>query len=76
MAGIAQNGQIHLIFIAVPLLIIENIKERWNIYRHRHMFCPSQDSSVWLGLTSREQLMSAECSNHQLLSFAKMLIKL
>ena len=76
MAGIAQNGQIHLIFIVVPLLIIENIKERWNIYRHRHMFHPSQYSSVWLGLTSREQLMSAECSKHQLLSFAKMLIKL
>ena len=25
------------------------------------MFRPTQDSSVWLGLTSREQLMSPEC---------------
>ena len=41
---------------------------------HRHVFRPSQDSSVWLGLTSREQLMSPECSKHQLLSFAKMLV--
>ena len=30
------------------------------IYIHRHVFRPSQDSSVWLGLTSREQLMSPE----------------
>ena len=35
------------------------------IYIHRHVFHPSQDSSVWLGLTSREQLMSQECSKHQ-----------
>ena len=26
-----------------------------------------QDSAVWLGLTSREQLMSPECSKHQVL---------
>ena len=32
------------------------------IYIHIHVFRPSQDSSVWLGLTSREQLMSPECS--------------
>ena len=38
------------------------------------MFCPSQDSSVWLGLTSREQLMLTECSKHQLLRLAKMLV--
>ena len=44
------------------------------IYIHRHMFCPSQDLSVWLGLMSREQLMSPECSKHQVLSFAKMLV--
>ena len=44
------------------------------IYIHRHVFRPSQDSSVWLGLTSREQLMSPECSKHQVLSFAKMLV--
>ena len=42
------------------------------IYIHRHVLRPSQDSSAWLGLTSREQLMSPECSNHQVLSFAKM----
>ena len=29
MAGIAQNGQKRLILIIVPLLRIENIKERW-----------------------------------------------
>ena len=39
-----------------------------------YVFGPSQDSSVWLGLTSREQLMSPECSKHQVLSFAKMLV--
>ena len=38
------------------------------------MFCPAQDSSVWLRLTSREQLMSPECSKHQVLSLAKMLV--
>ena len=41
---------------------------------HRHVFGPSQDSSVWLGLTSREQLMSPECSKHQVLSFVKILV--
>ena len=29
MAGIAQNGHKFLIFIVVPLLRLENIKERW-----------------------------------------------
>ena len=29
MAGIAQNRQKFLIFIVVPLLRLENIKERW-----------------------------------------------
>ena len=29
MAGIAQNGQKCLIFIVVPLLRLDNIKERW-----------------------------------------------
>ena len=40
------------------------------IYIHMHVFRPSQVSSVWLGLTSREQLISPECSRHQVLSFA------
>ena len=31
------------------------------------MLRPSQDSSVWLGSTSREKLMSPECSKHKLL---------
>ena len=44
------------------------------IYIYRHVFCPSQDLSVWLMSTSREQLMSPECSKHQVLSFAKMLM--
>ena len=39
------------------------------IYIHRRVFCPSQDSSVWPGLTSIEQLMSLECLKHQVLSF-------
>ena len=39
------------------------------------MFRSSQDSSVWLGLTSREQLMSSERSKHQVLSFAKMFMR-
>ena len=43
------------------------------IYIHRHVFLPSQDSSVWLRLTSREQLMSPECSKQQVLNFAKMI---
>ena len=43
------------------------------IYIYSHAFRPSQYSAVWLGLTSREQLMSPECSKHQVLSFAKML---
>ena len=38
------------------------------------MFRPVQDSLGWLGLMSREQLMSPECSKHQVLSFAKMLV--
>ena len=29
MPGITQNGQKCLIFIVVPLLRLENIKERW-----------------------------------------------
>ena len=29
MAGVAQNGQKCPIFIVVPLLRLENIKERW-----------------------------------------------
>ena len=29
MAGIPQNGQKRLILIVVPLLRIENVKERW-----------------------------------------------
>ena len=44
------------------------------IYIHIHVFRPAQDLSVWLGLMSREQLMSPECSKHQILSSAKMLV--
>ena len=42
---------------------------------HIHVFCPTQDWSVWLGLTSREQLMSPECSKHQVLSLAKICLQ-
>ena len=44
------------------------------IHIHIHVFRPSQDSSVWLRWTSREQLMLPECSKHQVLSFTKMLV--
>ena len=44
------------------------------IYIHIHVFRPFQDSSVRLGSTNREKLMSPECSKHQVLSFAKMLV--
>ena len=38
------------------------------------MFRPLQESSLWLRLTNREQLMSPKCSKQQVLSFAKMLV--
>ena len=47
---------------------------KFRAYIHRHVFHPSQDSSVWLRLTSREQLMSPEFSKHQMLSFSKMVV--
>ena len=52
----------------------ESSMNQLRVYIHRHVFRPSQVSWVWLGLTSREQLMSPECSRHQVLSFAKMLV--
>ena len=54
--------QIHILYIYIY------------IYIHRHVCCPSQDSSVWLWLTNREKPLSIECSKHQVLSFAKMLV--
>ena len=45
-------------------------------YLYRHVFRPSQNSSVWLRLTRREQLMSPDPSKHQMLSIAKMLVVL
>ena len=44
------------------------------VYTRRHVFRPAKNSSLWLGLTSREQLMSPECSKYQVLSLAKMLV--
>ena len=44
------------------------------VYTYIHVLRPTQDSSVWLGLTSREQLISPECSKHHVLSLAKMLV--
>ena len=68
---------IHVMYICTYILCIYiyicNVRI-FCIYIHIHVFLPSQDSSVWLGLTSREQLMSPECSKHQVLSFAKMRI--
>ena len=38
------------------------------------MYRPAQDSSVWLGLPIREQLMSQDCPKHQVVSLAKMVV--
>ena len=38
MAGIAQNGRKCLIFIVVPLLRLENIKERWKKIYSKDIF--------------------------------------
>ena len=40
-------------------------------HTHIHVFHPAQDSSVWLELMRREQLMSQECSKHQVLSVSQ-----
>ena len=44
------------------------------VYIHRRVVRPVKNSSVWLGLTSRDQLMSLECLKHEVLSLAKMLV--
>ena len=41
---------------------IDSSMKKLRAYIHRRVFCPSEDSSEWLELTSREQLMSPECS--------------
>ena len=68
---------VHIIFIYIYICIYYiyiYIYIFIYIYIHIHVFRPSQDSSVWFGLTSREQLISPECSKHQVMSFAKMLV--
>ena len=61
---------IHLIYLYLIYFIYFVLFRYIILYNiHIHVFRPSQDSSVWLGLTSREQLMSPECSKHQALSF-------
>ena len=52
------------IYIYIYTHIYINIYIYIYIYIYRHVFPPSPDSSVWLGLTSRGQLMSPECSKH------------
>ena len=47
---------------------------KFRAYVHRQAFRSSQDLSVWLALTTRQQLMSHDCSKQQALSFAKMLV--
>ena len=56
--------------------VFSRVLNEWiqSVYIHRHVFRPSQESSVWLGLTSREQMMSSGCSKHQVLRFAKRLV--
>ena len=44
------------------------------IYIYIHPQTHVSSFPVWLGLTSRKQLMSPECSKHQALSLAKMLV--
>ena len=65
MIIIVVRSGIFFVFTNIPIIYI---------YIHRHVFLPSQDSSVWLGLTSRKQLMSPECSKYQVLSFAETLV--
>ena len=48
--------------------------KKFKAYIQRDVIRPSVDSSMWLGLMSREKLMSPECSKHQMLSFAEMLV--
>ena len=53
---------------------ITNIYIYIYLYIDIHVFRLAQVSSVWLGLTSREQLVSPGCSKHRVLSLAKMLV--
>ena len=66
-----QQKKISLLSSVLSRVLDEYIQ---SIHIHRHVFRSSQDSSVWLMLTSREQPMSPECSKYQVLSFAKMLV--
>ena len=61
------------IFLFCTYFAAISVASSVHIYIHRHVFRPSQDSSVWLGLTSREQLMSPEFSKDQVLSFGAQL---
>ena len=54
------------IYIYIYLYIYTDIF----IYIHMHVFRPSQDSSVCLGLTSKEQLMSQEANIYIYLLFS------
>ena len=62
-----QQKKISLLSSVFSRVLDEYIQ---SIHIHRHVFRSSQDSSVWLMLTSREQPMSPECSKYQVLSFA------
>ena len=57
------------------LPVFSRVLNKWiqSVYIHRHVFHPSHDSSVWLGLTNREQLMSPESSQQQGWAFPKCL---
>ena len=61
-------------YIYIYIYIYIHIHIYIYIHTHRHVFRSSQDLSAWLELTSREQLMSPECSKYQRLSFAEMLV--
>ena len=62
---------IYIQYIYIYNIYIYTIYIYIYIYPHTHTFGPSQDSSMWLRLTSRQQLMSPECSKHQVLSFCE-----
>ena len=59
--------------IIVSGLLVIHIQHIYiHIHIHIPVFRPAQDSPVWLGLTSREQLMSPKCSlNHEIYTKCK-----
>ena len=57
-------NRMHVVFSLKTFSIFSTIYIYIYIYIHRHVFHPAQESSMWLRITSREQLMFSECSKH------------